>query len=322
MRHGAGRCTVVDLIALLVIGLSVAVVGIAAADKAHARSVSNACMDNLRGIGVALVIYQQHHREWPRARYDPDDATLNAYTAPHAANPFAADGPAVNDVTAAYYLLVDKDLPAETFVCPHSPLGRLPTAAGQRPSNFADEIELNYSFANPYPSRAAVLAGYKLDTNITAEFPIASDMNPGDPGLLLIDLYISAGKVAPYRSRNHRPPRDTMNVLYGDLHVDAVSHPFVGVQRDNIFTFGGHTAKAGGLGIVGSPVGKDDAVLLPVANLARWQPLLDREKNADHARVVSYLLLGAIPLLALLAALVWLIRRRQSREFLPPAALP
>jgi prepilin-type processing-associated H-X9-DG protein len=55
-------------------------------------------------------------------------------------------------------------------------------------------------------------------------------------------------------SNNHED--DGQNVLYGDGHVEFQKNPFVGVQRDNIYT-----TQAGV--VVGSPVNSNDSVMLP-----------------------------------------------------------
>jgi prepilin-type processing-associated H-X9-DG protein len=55
-------------------------------------------------------------------------------------------------------------------------------------------------------------------------------------------------------SRNH--DRDGQNILYGDGHVAWESNPFVGVNRDNIYS----TADGK---IAASPVDANDSILLP-----------------------------------------------------------
>ena len=55
-------------------------------------------------------------------------------------------------------------------------------------------------------------------------------------------------------SSNH--DKDGQNILYGDGHVAWESNPFVGVDRENIYTTGDGK-------IVASPVNLNDAVLLP-----------------------------------------------------------
>ena len=66
-------------------------------------------------------------------------------------------------------------------------------------------------------------------------------------------------------SNNHN--KDGENVLYGDGHVEFQSNPFVGTQKDNIYT-----AHATGVptqsnpvatGLYVSPTDQNDSVLLP-----------------------------------------------------------
>jgi prepilin-type processing-associated H-X9-DG protein len=66
-------------------------------------------------------------------------------------------------------------------------------------------------------------------------------------------------------SPNHG--RDGQNVLYGDGHVEWTSNPFVGAQRDNIYTqrnTGGNTAVDDtGKTALASPIDLNDSFLLP-----------------------------------------------------------
>jgi prepilin-type processing-associated H-X9-DG protein len=55
-------------------------------------------------------------------------------------------------------------------------------------------------------------------------------------------------------SNNH--DKDGQNILYGDGHVSWETNPFVGVNRENIYTTGDHR-------IAASPVDVSDSVLLP-----------------------------------------------------------
>ena len=55
-------------------------------------------------------------------------------------------------------------------------------------------------------------------------------------------------------SNNH--DEDGQNVLFGDGYVEFVQSPFVGVNKDNIFT-----SKSGK--VIDAPQDPDDTVLLP-----------------------------------------------------------
>jgi hypothetical protein len=77
-------------------------------------------------------------------------------------------------------------------------------------------------------------------------------------------------------------------VLFGDGHVEFEMNPFVGVKRDNIYTFGDNGIdhpKSGGDGIVGASVGPDDSVLLPTSvDLG----LIDKEGRLTAAGVAIH----------------------------------
>jgi prepilin-type processing-associated H-X9-DG protein len=183
--------------------------------------------------------------------------------------------PAKNDVTAALFMLLrTQDIAGKAFVCPSTGLetfdfGGSPLSANKWtnwPGRDAIKKHLSYSYQNPYPSADAIGKGFKLNNAISAEFAVASDMNPGGDGLLKLKPTAGLREAREGNSFNH--DRDGQNVLYGDGHVEFLINPFVGVQRDNIFTFGesGNDAPdTGGDGIIGSSVGPDDSILLPTA---------------------------------------------------------
>jgi prepilin-type processing-associated H-X9-DG protein len=126
-------------------------------------------------------------------------------------------------------------------------------------TNFTGLTDLSYSFANPYPNDDAVKAGYKWINPRPQEFVLAADLNPG------VDELTKTGPAAPrddihkINSPNHLG--DGQNALFSDGHVEFDPNPFWGVNRDNIYTFG----VGDGAGIIGSPVGPDDSILLPTA---------------------------------------------------------
>jgi prepilin-type processing-associated H-X9-DG protein len=106
-----------------------------------------------------------------------------------------------------------------------------------------------------------------LNSTLGAEFAVAADLNPGGERMLKLSVRSPAKEMLWGNSTNHN--RDGQNVLYGDGHVVFESTPFVGVILDNIYTFGESGGvrgeKGGGKGIVGSPVGPEDSILLPTA---------------------------------------------------------
>lgn len=274
------------LLVLLLGTFSLAQIGAA---EEVARRVK--CAANLRQIGQAILLYSNENRgAYPRAVADMNKPVpvwgtpyqgndkLGAVAA-EKADPFDAQksevAPKPNDVTAALYLLLrTQDITSDVFICPST--GSEPFAFGgggnkavnfsNWPGNKALAEHMNYSYQNPYPTKEAIGKGFKLNNAIGAEFAIASDMNPGVDDLLKVHPKSPAREMRKGNSPNHN--YDGQNVLYGDGHVSFEANPFVGVKRDNIYTFGpsgNDVADKGGDGIIGPTTGPDDSILLPTA---------------------------------------------------------
>ena len=104
---------------------------------------------------------------------------------------------------------------------------------------------------------------------MTAEFALAADINPGTTGTndsaVTPETTSSSRETKQGNSNNH--DEDGQNVLYADGHVEFVNQPFVGVQRDNIYTarFNTTTVLAGASNVTTlySPYDAMDSVLLP-----------------------------------------------------------
>jgi prepilin-type processing-associated H-X9-DG protein len=206
------------------------------------------CAKNLRQIGQALLLYSNDNKgAFPRVRFsgqggkDPDPKPTFG-TAPMAPQPFADDGPAPNDVTAALFLLARHiELIPQRFVCPsssNSPDNFDPQSAKRR-SNFTDyRKNLSYSYNNPYPSTTAIGNGFKMNNTLSAEFAVAADKNPGAP------------------RTNGKIHRNGQNVLFGDGHVAFETTPLCGVNKDDIYTTADGKLNA-------SSVDANDSILLP-----------------------------------------------------------
>ena len=272
----------------------------------RAREVANRvkCASNLKQIGMALLLYSNENRgAYPRSRSDlgknPDpkpvwgtpygDSALVPPDEPgFVAKPYLADEPKeekdkslvkyrpeFNDVTAALFqLLRTQDITSEIFVCPTTELEPWDYGGGKRTAqhwtNWAGaeglRKHLSYGYQNPYPSHKAISLGFKLNNSISAEFAVTGDMNPGSDALLTLNPKSAARQMRDGNSYNH--DRDGQNILFGDGHVEFLQDPFVGVKRDNVFTYGksgNDVTDKGGDGMVASPVGPEDSILLPTA---------------------------------------------------------
>jgi prepilin-type processing-associated H-X9-DG protein len=319
MRNQRGG-TFADLVVALT--LIILLLPVTASVATRSRETSNRvrCASNLKQIGQAILLYSNENRNhYPRTRYRAETADApTAWSGSGSTSPFAADGPAINDVTAAYRLLLaTQDLIPDVFLCPTSGAGD-PAFARARfkvsHANFLDERELSYSFANPYPTAAVRDAGYKLTNAISAEFAVAGDVNPGivppDSDVAAVASTASARDTRRGNSPNH--DRDGQNFLYGDGHVEFQQSPYAGLARDNVYTFG-RRDEPKTHGVFGAPTHAGDSVLLPTVNPATWKlPRPATPSPRGNAIWVALLVLAAI-----VGAIGWL---RRDRGLRPPAA--
>ncbi len=224
------------------------------------------CASNLRQIGQALLLYaNENHGAYPRTTYVPGPDPKPIWgTGANGKDPFASVAP--NDVSAAMFMLLrTQDITAEVFTCPSSnavkdTLGGGTNAPIDR-SNFTDiNNNLSYGLHNPYVKDGVIPKDDKTywTSNMSAEFAVAADISPGIAGAVdnvFKPTTTSSAKDMKFgNTSNH--DKDGQNILYGDGHVAWESNPFVGVNRDNIYTTGDNR-------IAASPVDANDSVLLP-----------------------------------------------------------
>ncbi|MEA2708567.1 MAG: hypothetical protein QOF78_1168 [Phycisphaerales bacterium] len=268
-RGGHGRrrgFTYIDMIVLfLCLGLGIMV---GCYSRSGSRETANRvkCASNLRQIGQALLLYANDNRgTHPRVTYlggaDPKPIWG---TGAAASDPFVGVEP--NDVSATMFLLLrTQDIGPEVFNCPSSNTEKETYGGGTNlainRSNFTDvKKNLSYSMHNPYVKDGVVPADDKIywTSNMSPEFAIAADINPGTAGpadaVLKPTATSSARDMKVANSNNH--DKDGQNVLFGDGHVSFESNPFVGVKGDNIYTTGDGK-------VVASPVNMEDTIVLP-----------------------------------------------------------
>jgi len=253
-RQNKTGFTLVEL--LVVIGIIALLISILLPSLNRARETANRvkCASNLRQIGQAILLYSNENKgAYPRTKADIGLASAHQTNTAHtASDPFtAASGDVTNNVPQALYLLLrTQDITSEVFTCPSSNAEKDTYGGGTNSainkSNFTDlQKNLSYSYQNPYPDASAIGGGFKLNNSISAEFAVASDINPGTTGASggsgtdnVVDTTVKANASArdmkKANSNNH--DEDGQNVLFGDGHVEFLQNPFVGIQRDNIFT--------------------------------------------------------------------------------------
>jgi prepilin-type processing-associated H-X9-DG protein len=277
------RLTYVEVLVVVLLLVVLVAFLLPSCNRVHHGDELVKCASNLRQIGLAILLYSnENQRAYPHVRATTGPSVLPVWgTGVAATNPFADDGPQPNDVTAALFLLLrTQDITSEVFNCPSTDLQKDTYGGGDRnpmsQSNFTDwRKHLSYSYQNPYPDDAAVKDGFKLNNSISAEFAVAADMNPGVSGesggvtdnVLGPTPASSAREMKPANSPNH--DRDGQNVLFGDGHVEFLQNPFVGIQRNHIYTRSGPRGKPtdpptnDAQDPFGSPRDANDSVLLP-----------------------------------------------------------
>ena len=214
------------------------------------------CGSNLKGLGTAMMVYAQDYND--RHPQLPGKGPWSRELGfPYFEEPDFKEGAkqesANRTVTASWYLLVRQaDESPRSLVCPYSkqtpfngknPLGK--DLVDLWDFGYDPHAHVSYALHHPYGRFSA--DGYR-----SADFAVAADMNPwfmgGHPNLpgkenmppqiiKLADPTTWKLGNSPHHYGDSKQPPHGQNVLFADGHTSYETHPNVGVNNDNIYTF-------------------------------------------------------------------------------------
>jgi prepilin-type N-terminal cleavage/methylation domain-containing protein len=288
-RRPAGFTLIELLVVMGIVTVLVAVL-LPSLNLARGRSNRAKCANNLRQIALAALAYANKEVRtgaFPRTYYDTAGGSLMAGTFGYGqAQSFSTLGPiplGANNVTASFFLILKtQEVSPDTFICPDSggqpgfPSGS--PVSVQESSNWASiPLNLSYSYNCPFPTRAALDAGWRFNNSLGGEFVLAADMNPGNVGgppgntNQVVHVVSDHGRRDMARGNSNNHQNTGQNVAYCDAHVEFHDTPFCGPQRtgvgappyrDHIYTTGRHSS-SDTFSSSSLPVDAHDVVLFP-----------------------------------------------------------
>lgn len=231
--------------------------------RAQEQSGRLRCQNHLREIGIAILSYRNDNRgRFPLAASDMPLQLTSTDPQDDADDPLQMPELRPDNVSAAIFLLLrTHNLSPSLFVCPST--NAVPDDFAGLPRwkrfDFTDvKRNLSYSMQNPSASGSVARAGFLWSRFANPDFVIMADLNPGIRGLDNHVLAVSPNSppnIMRWGNSNNHGKRG-QNVLYADGRAAFVATPFVGVNRDNIYTTRNNT-------ILDAPADQDDSILLP-----------------------------------------------------------
>jgi prepilin-type processing-associated H-X9-DG protein len=243
--------TLIELLALTaVLAIIVAFLFFLPVRPRRGSSGGLVCGSNLKALGTSMKIYaNDFDDDWAVAPFDETMVGHIDYTVAAGSGAGSVRSPSrtqvsVNgdggtrqlSVTRTLWMLVRSgDNVPKSFICPTSGDSVFNEQRLDNYYDFAGPQQVSYGFQVPYGPKHT-RAAEAFDPRV----PLAADRGPyADPTIAVPDepameVPVDRQKWRPYNSRNHGG--QGQNVLYADGHAAFERHPFVGVDRDNIYT--------------------------------------------------------------------------------------